>query len=364
MQADQTHARIFRMQSVVFGIIMAVGTFLNVGKVAANEISQHHQAAEYSKAEDRADFWRIVAGKQPARSANVKEVFAASLSSQLGPTDATATSLPDELKNLNVGANQYSGIDKALGFNPFDNQGVQCRTACGHLSSYMQAQLLQIKQGGVDNIIQTDLTSNIPSSYSLWPYILAEVVLYLGGGMFAMILAVKRDSKTHDYAPQELNWKDTGGTVADRYKKLSYRVSPAYFWVVLPYKKGDSYQAALKQTGLYADHTELLDILKRSEQLPKAEAQRIRDDIMPLLQDIDTQVGNVAGVERVFKDTEAQAVSRDISETLQGITQRLKMRHLAMEELEAGPESNELSTVLAEINKQRALDEQTEGRPM
>lgn len=350
MEQNRRHKRLLRLQSKIAGTIF--GAILGITAISGitQGVDQVKQTSAHSQAEQRADFWRVVASEKPASSTSVDQTLATELSRRLGPPEASATALPQEINDFEAGANRYGSIEKHLGFDPFDNSGKSC-VECGPLNSYMKSKLLQIKQGNVNQVINTELIDTESDAIQLTPFGLPNLVwfgfVYLGGGMVALVLAIRKDARENGYRQQELNWSNTGGTRADHYKRLSKLISPLYFYTVLPlrHRQGKDYDEALRQTGLYADYQELQGFLADTKQLPAGERDQVIDELSQLLDKIHAQVRNYVGDELVFVENDAERLRKQIATALPRISENLDMResaHRELDQIDKLPDLNEI----------------------
>lgn len=350
MSAQERHKRILGRQAKLAGAIW--GVFLTITTLLGGvQTFQNHQAeASVASAEQRSNFWRIISGDEAPSSTRVNDTFATTLRDNLGKIDPGATSLPKEITDFRAGVNEYGGIQSELGFNPFDSTGQSC-DVCGGLSADMQDKLLQIKQGRVDQVIQSEVTANQPQGYNLAPAGLPLIawfgMVYLGTGTFALVMAVRKDCLENDYTSSELDWSTNGGFSADRYKKYSKAISPAYFLVVLPLskKKGASYDQLLENIGMTDDEQEIRELITATDRLPESERAEARGKLEFLLDEIQKQVRNHVGSDRTFRETEADRVRSDVQAAVDDISERLAIRDRIINT----PASDPMADVMREV---------------
>lgn len=331
MLAHQRHKRILGRQAklagVIWGVVLSITTLL--GGV---QTFQNHQAqASVASAEKRSNFWRIISGDEAPSSTRVNDTFATTLRDDLGKIDPSATSLPKEITDFRAGVNEYGGIQSELGFNPFDGTGQSC-DVCGGLSTEMRDKLLLIKQGRVDQVIQSEVTANQPQGYSLAPAGLPLIawfgMVYLGAGTFALIMAVRKDCLENDYTSAELDWSTNTGFTEDRLKKFSKAISPGYFLVALPLmkKRGDDYEGLVDRIGMTDDVKELKELLRAVDALPEQEREATRAQLEKLYEEILMQVRNNVGSDRVFVESEADEIRQRVQMAIDKISLTLEVR--------------------------------------
>lgn len=339
MLATQRHRRIWKLQvKIVAGIW---GVLLSAAAITGGYQQYEHIQAqeEFEKAEQRSDFWRIIAGTQAPSSVSADAKLASTLSDLLGPIDPSATELPEEVVDYNVTINTFGGVERALGFEPFV---VESGTGIGSLNNYMLNQLLRIKQGAVESVVADELSDAEPQGYEATlfgvPLVLWFGAAVIGGNTFALLLAVRNDSRDHKYDRRELNWKNTGGTTADAYKRRSKLVSPLYFWAIVPLQKGEDYEALLRNTNLLDEHRDLTVLLGKLHELPAGTQDGARDQIEQLLAQIDQQVRSYVGEDLTFESDDADRVSALVQARTAEIAQSLSLREEALRELNAAHE--------------------------
>lgn len=350
MSARERHKRILGRQAKVAGAIW--GVFLAITTLLGGvQTFQNHQAeTSVASAEQRSNFWRIISGDEPPSSTRVNNTFATDLRNSLGKINPEATSLPKEITEFRAGVNEYGGIQSEIGFNPFDSTGQSCEV-CGGLSATMQDKLLLIKQGHVEQVIQSEVTASQPKGYNLAPVGLPLIawfgMVYLGVGTFALVMAVRKDCLENDYTSSELDWSTNTGFSADKLKKYSRLISPGYFLVVLPLskKKGASYDQLLETVGMTDDEHEIRELIAATDRLPESERTEARGKLEFLLDEIQKQVRNHVGSDRTFKETEADRVRTDVQAAVEDISERLAIRDRIMNT----PMSDPMADVMREV---------------
>lgn len=272
--------------------------------LTAQAINNWHAGNQAKVVTERNEFWQIVAQQKKPAASNVKNSFAITLRDKLGAQDAHATALPTEIEEFRAGPNAFGGIETELGFVPFDNSGQQC-VVCGSLNSNMKAKLLQIKQGNLSTVLGQEEATIGDTSWHFTPFGLNSLLwlgfVYTGSTVAALTLAIRHDSRKHNYRPSSLDWEYDGGSAADEYRRLCKQVSPLYFVTVLPlqrkFSKDKTHTEILEMMGLDSSDTKLRAALDQLNSLPEEKQNELgvveqRELIESLLDQIEQQVVN------------------------------------------------------------------------
>lgn len=113
---------------VILGMYLTAGASTHVGEMAA-----------YDRAQVTNEFWQGVAGEVVPQGIEPQDNLARALNSQLGNID--------EPTDFIARPNAYSGAREALGFEPFDTQGLGC-SECGPLSDTLFDGVQAIQETG------------------------------------------------------------------------------------------------------------------------------------------------------------------------------------------------------------------------
>lgn len=341
--STQRHKRIARLQSrIVRGVAAVILALTLIG--GWKQVYDNHQAGnQATEVDQRADFWRVIASDKSPNASNIKNKLAITLRDNLGSIDPNATVLPDELQQFKAGPNDYGGIESEINMAPFDNTGLSC-TGCGSLSPEMKTKLLEIKQGKLQTVLSDEQAAVPEQSLYLAPFNLNLVVwiglVYGSTTVAALVIAVKRDSQEHDYRASLLDWDYDGGSLADKYRRMSKLISPLYFVTVLPFQrklnKDGTHSEALQIMGLTESDTKLRRALSEIRALPQTEQEdpsviQQRELIESLLGQIDHQVMNHTGRE------DPSSVANRAVKNIQALTSEaesvISIRAKAIEEL-------------------------------
>lgn len=331
MQATERHRRIVGRQSkfmvVVTGLLLVITTLFG----AKQSLDNNQAAQAHAAAQERVEFWQVVSGDASPDSTDSVDTLAGDLRDALG--SGTSASLPADILDFQGGPLEYGNVESTLGIQPFGDDN--------RLTDLMLERLQLIKQGHEEILIRTEQATPGPSGLTLSPMGLPLVawfgLVYITSTTLALVIAVHRDAKQHHYNPQELNWRNTGGTVADQYKRLSKFISPFYALVVVPLqnKLGHSYDHFLEQVGLRDDYYQLQELQDQVHALPSGERRDTAQcELDRLLAQIEQQVSNYAGKDRDFRHMEAQAVSDHVQSSLAAISERVDSRQAARDELD------------------------------
>jgi len=345
MESVKRHKRIASLQrkllAGIVGVIMAL-----TGVSGINQYFDNAQASETAElVENRAEFWKVVAGEEAPSASNVQTKLAIQLRDELGEKSVQVTELPSGIEDFKAGANDFGGIEDRIGVNPFDPGALNCDT-CGTLTSEMKGNLLLIKQGALNSVLAADQAS-VPTDrgYNLTPFDMSLPLwiglVYTSATTAALVIAIRRDAKRNGYSANMLNWQYEGGSSSDPYRRISRRLSPLYVPIVLKlerkFDKSQDGDEVLQALNLGESEAKLRQALQLIRDLPASERARPdvtaqRELIERLLGDLDEQVENFAAEYRpmnVGNSTEAklraiQALSQDANDSIMARREALK----------------------------------------
>lgn len=141
--------------------------------IGIGQIADHSDAKEEtSERQAEAHFWRAVAGDIPTTSASVENTFADDLKAIVDD--------PAAIREFRGESNRYGGITEEIGYDPFDETGLNC-FECGPLDSYTKARLALIRNGDLTKITD-ELTLKLDTSgLDLTPFDLSVPLTTLVG---------------------------------------------------------------------------------------------------------------------------------------------------------------------------------------
>lgn len=326
-------------------LVIATGIITLTSLSLTSQAINNWQAGNQAKVvTERNEFWQIVAQQKKPAASNVKNSFAITLRDKLGPQDDHATTLPTEIEEFRAGPNAFGGIETELGFVPFDNSGQQC-VVCGSLNTDMKTKLLLIKQGKLSTVLGQEEATIGDTSWHFTPFGMNTLLwlgfVYTGSTVAALSLAIRHDSRKHNYRPGSLDWEYDGGSVADEYRRLCKQISPLYFVTVLPLQrklsKDKTHTEILEMMGLDSSDTKLRAALNQLNSLPAEKQNELgvveqRELIESLLDQIEQQV-----VSYTEGEDPSMAAIRSV-DSIQALTREAAMvitsRALSLEELE------------------------------
>lgn len=307
MEAPRRHKRIATLQAKILAGIADILMALTAAS-GAYQVVENSQANETATLiENRAEFWKVVAGEQAPNASNVQTKLAIELRDELGAKSVQVTKLPSGIEEFRAGANEFGGIEDRIGLNPFEAGALKCET-CGSLSTEMMGKLLFIKQGKLDQVlsaeqaaVQTDRGLNLtPFDLSLPLWI---GLTYVTATTAALVIAIRVDARRNGYKSNMLSWRYEGGSSSDPYRRISRRLSPLYVPIVLKlerrFDKSKDGEEVLTVINLSESRQKLLQALgiirelpQSSQRDPKVIAQK--ELIQRLLGEIDEQVEDFA----------------------------------------------------------------------
>lgn len=341
------HERIYRLQRKLMAGVAALILICGGAATWWNVAQADTVSAETTTAQARAEFWQVAAGDRQPSNASSATRLATRLHEALESAPDSST-LPSEVSNLVVEPNDYPGIVSKLGFDPFDNTGLSC-TSCGPLSAEMKDKLSQVQAGNVELLIDQELNSiETGSEIPLAAIIAWSTLIYVGGSMASVMMAVRHDSRRNSYAANTVDWRPLGSS-DDTYKARSKRLGLPYFLVVVPIKKrlGKDYEAVLKETFMFNDERELTELQNAVRNLPPGQEREELQRILYELRDgIDAQVEAFRSPELTFEPAAAKELHGDIVSRISDFQQRIELRKQAADDLQGTyptrPAANEL----------------------
>lgn len=162
---------------------VAAALLLLVGGSATVQAINHSHAQEQSEvSEKEAHFWRIVAGEAS------------------GSTPTVDVLLARDLRGLNAvqvnefrgNSNRYGGVTDAIGFDPFDETGLDC-FECGPLDQDTKNNLGLIRSGQLEDVLATTVVEKPDEGFSLTPFGLGipttVIFLWMVGGPLTLAAA-------------------------------------------------------------------------------------------------------------------------------------------------------------------------------
>lgn len=175
---------------VIAGVLLLAWFTFAVGVNAANE---DQASDEISQVEKRERFYRVVSGEISGDAP--------------GPLNRLARDLR-ELPTEDVGSfagdnNRYGGISEELGFDPFNSP--DC-SECGPLDSDVIADVVTIKQGGIDEVIENLFESVEPADTLSGPpdflWLIWLLALPIEVGAFYISQRRSEEDKYRDFAEE------------------------------------------------------------------------------------------------------------------------------------------------------------------
>lgn len=169
-----------------------------INKAATNQVSR--------AASVEGHFWRVVAGQESGTAP--------------GPANQLAKDIkdlsPKELREFRGDSNRYGGITDAIGFDPFDESGLNC-FECGPLDLHTIHNVELIHSHGLSSVLFINKVRHSTSGWSVTPFGLATInwigILYVIGGSATLIIGhrLARSAEGSEYTVQklsDLSWKD------------------------------------------------------------------------------------------------------------------------------------------------------------
>lgn len=303
MEAPRRHKRIATLQAKILAGVAGVLMALTAASGVYQGISNHQANETASLIENRAEFWKVVAGEQAPSASNVQTKLAIELRDELGAKSVQVTKLPSGIEEFRAGANDFGGIEERIGINPFEAGALKCET-CGSLSTEMKGKLLFIKQGKLDQVLASEqATVSADRGINLAPFDMSLPLwiglVYTSATTAALVISIRLDARRNGYSANKLSWTYEGGTTADRYRHMSRRMSPLYVPIVLKlerrFDKSKDGDEVLTTINLSESREQLRQALHLIGQLPAIERQQTevieqKRLIEALLGDIDEQV--------------------------------------------------------------------------
>lgn len=172
---------LFRTQKVIAAAVVTV--ILGVtGAVAVGQSIQQDDATDAQEAaRSEAHFWRVVAGAESG-SPTVDVLLARDLRGLSA----------SQVERFRGDSNRYGGITDAIGYDPFDETGLDC-FECGPLDVYTKDNLALIRQGGLDQVLQDTEVPSPDQGLTLTPAGMSTMswvaLLWMVGGPLTLAAA-------------------------------------------------------------------------------------------------------------------------------------------------------------------------------
>lgn len=265
-------------------VLLALG-----GTAAAVQAIDNNQAEQAQQvSEKEAHFWQIVAGAGSGSSPTVDVLLARDLQG------LSAAQVDDFRGN----SNRYGGITDAIGFDPFDETGLDC-FECGPLDQGTKDNLALIRSGNLDAVINKTVVEAPDDGMTLTPFGLSIpttiIIFWMVGGplslMGAHYWAKYNSSSTYSVRRFGDLWKmDAKLTPEERRATLQlFSLAPSFWvpyglYIVTMHKRHDE-----RVREMFPDHVAFLEEMDRSldrmaDSPLKDEAKALRNEVMLELQ--------------------------------------------------------------------------------
>jgi hypothetical protein len=341
---NNRHQRILKIQARIAAAVFALISVFTLVGVGIQAREQNSVNNEIARSEKIVQLYEKIDGKTSIDSSRATDKLAIDLKSAIGERDPTATQLPEELEKFNANPNKYSGIQSETGLSVFDNTGLPCEE-CGPLAANVRDALLRIKRGEIDQLVsEIQVTMPVSDGIQLAPFSIPlplwAGIVYLTTTVPALVIAVRIDSRKHNYRAESLNWKPTGIFATDRAKTASKLISPiayTYYILPLPWKKGSqySYRDVLVRLGLDDEYDALQRVLSEIQNLgPKHEKySELRNRAAELSEHIESTIANHGGSRVNTTEVTTGNAAEDIEAALRDLDDRLRSQRKAWEDV-------------------------------
>jgi hypothetical protein len=162
----------------VAAVLLAVTSVVGVAQI----LDQNEATSEQKAAQNETQFWRVVAGEAGDTSPTVDVLLARDLRS-LSASD---------VEQFRGDSNRYGGITDAIGYDPFDETGLNC-FECGPLDPYTKRNLTLIRQGNIDQVVAALEVEGPDEGLTLTPggvsFLSYFAALWIVGGPFTLLAA-------------------------------------------------------------------------------------------------------------------------------------------------------------------------------
>lgn len=168
------------LRRTIESVILATALTL-VGSVAVQAAHNDNERDNADRAASQAHFWRAVAGDVSTDAPTVENQFAEDLAA-LSNT---------ELREFRGTSNRYGGLVDQIGFDPFDERGLNC-FECGPLDQRTLTNIKLVRSGQLRVVLAT-VHVDTDNDYTLtpfgWPVWWTVIVYYLlvGHGSYLLV---------------------------------------------------------------------------------------------------------------------------------------------------------------------------------
>lgn len=292
-------------------IVLAVTTVSAVIQTA----SQNQATAAQEAAENEAFFWRVVAGEDSG-----------------GPT--VDVQLARDLRGLSASevqafqgnSNRYGGITDAIGYDPFDETGLNC-FECGPLDPYTKDNLALIRAGQLDQVLAGTEVPAPEEGLTLTPFGMSMVsyllILWIIGGPITLAIAHYSAKFTNERYAAVRRFDDLWGEdeSVDRGQVL---LAPSFFLPYLAYRSLTHRRFQERVRDAFPDQMQAIDHFDRALERAPVDAgtwQLLREKRNDAVRELESQTRSGEGT-----DDEVNALMRQILDVQGYLEARLEAK--------------------------------------
>lgn len=190
----------------VAGVLLLAWSGISAGLGAG---SQRRYEDELAVSQERAHFWRVVAGQESAgRGPSEKLAHDLRLALQKGTDDE------QELRSFRGNSTAYGGITSEMGFDPF--AGENCNE-CGPLKESFLEDALAVADGDIDGVLESEKPDEPSDGFAPpgWLWALWMAGGFVGVGITTTLLRRREDEQWEDYPDERRLIRDLDTAIAE-----------------------------------------------------------------------------------------------------------------------------------------------------
>lgn len=290
------------------------------GVAAAGQAIQKDKQTEAQKAaESEVRFWRVVAGVEAGSSPTVDVLLARDLR-------GLSSSQVNEFQG---NSNRYGGITDAIGYDPFDETGLDC-LECGPLDPYTKQNLSTIRQGGLEQVLDSIVVPSPSTGLALTPLGMSVplylILLWAVGGPFTLAGAHYAAKFTNERYAAVRRFDDLW-TEDETVSREQVLLAPTFFLPYLLYRSAIHRNFQQRVRDMFPQQMEAIDSFDRAlERAPVdlGQWQILREKRNEVVRELESQTRSGEGTD--------DDISR-LMKSIQDVGEYLSIREDAKREL-------------------------------
>lgn len=198
------HSILLRCQLRVLAVFFCLLFVVTAVSGLMQDINHQDASRQQEVSQQKSHFWKVIAGEESGVAPGVGNTLARDIRST------------DNISDFRGDSSRYGGITDAIGFDPFDERGLNC-SECGPLSQQVQNNIQLIHHGGINKLIQAHQSVKNDNTIHLTPFntpvIMYVILLYAFAGNLSLFAAHQIAKQNKNYTAHKLSdltWLENG----------------------------------------------------------------------------------------------------------------------------------------------------------